>query len=126
MTWGNALWDGTSLHAMLTGGTRAFSQTVQLLTPVGLPPGAGAGPPPGQVPQDGRCEGRVVQTQATSGGWKPLLRQKAQPLQCSGVPVDETTAGEETPSAGGWAGPAAPRAGPLDVVGERQGDVPQQ
>lgn len=71
------------------------------------------------MPQDGGCEGQCgADTELTSRRWKPLLGQKSRPLQCSDVPVDETTAGEgPRQQVGGRVLPAPRGREPLDVVG---------
>lgn len=81
--------DGASLHSMLTSDSRAFSWTVQLLTPAGRPPGGWSWTAAERMPQDSRCEGQCgAGTELASRRRKPLLGQKSRPLQRSDVLED--------------------------------------
>lgn len=113
---------------MLTSDTRAFSWTVQLLTPAGRLPGGRGWTTAERTPQDSRCEGQCgAAAELASRRRKPLLGQKSRPLQRSDVRVDKTAAAEGPRQQVGGQVLPAPRGGePLDVVGGGQGDVQQQ
>lgn len=113
---------------MLTGGTRAFSQTVQLLTPVGLPPGAGAGPPQTGCPRMAGVKGSVVQTQSSHPGGGSLCSDRRL-SHCSAQTCLWMRPLLGRAPVSRWVDGSCPLRGagsPWTWWGVRQGDMPQQ
>ena len=97
--------------SMLTGDTRVFSRTIQLLTPAGLQPGVRGGPLQTGCPGMAGVKGSVGWTEApawTEGSATAVLRCAYGRDHRWGGPRQQV---------GGWVLPAPRGREPLDVVG---------